>query len=154
MGPLVNPAQPTHKYIGVYNKSVARLYNYFLQSLDGKYQIVHSVDGYDEISLTDDVLIYSNRSESIISKDALPYPVLKASEIYAGNTIKDAAEIFISVLKNQATVAQKNVVLVNSAIAMSGYANKSVDDCLAICEESLLSLKAYDLFKSIIQNKI
>ena len=32
MGPLVNPAETEFKYVGVYNRSVARLYNFFLQT--------------------------------------------------------------------------------------------------------------------------
>ena len=152
MGPLVNPAQTEYKYVGVYSRSVARLYNFFLQTGKTHYYLVNSLDGYDEISLTSDVLITTNGSEQVISKDELPFKSIKAGEISAGNSIEDAAKIFISVLKDEASEAQKNVVLINSAFAMRCYTKKDLDECIAICTESIVSKKAFQLFNRIIQN--
>ena len=50
LGPIVNPAQPKFQLIGVYNLEMARIYNYVLQLLDKEFTIIHSLDGYDEIS--------------------------------------------------------------------------------------------------------
>ena len=54
LGPMVNPAQPTYQLVGVYNLEMARLYNYLLQQKETPFTIIHSLDGYDEISLTND----------------------------------------------------------------------------------------------------
>ncbi len=152
MGPLVNPAQTEFKYVGVYNRSVARLYNFFLQTGTTHYYLVNSLDGYDEISLTSDVLIITNDNENVISKDELPFKPIKAGEINAGNSIEDAAKIFISVLKDEASEAQKNVVIINSAFAMRCHTNKDLGECIAICRESIVSKKSFQLFNRIIQN--
>jgi anthranilate phosphoribosyltransferase len=152
MGPLVNPAQTEFKYVGVFNRSVARLYNFFLQNGTTKYHLVNSLDGYDEISLTSDVLITTNNSEQIIPKDELPFKAITADEISAGNSIEDASRIFISVLKNEATDAQKNVVIINSAFALKCYSNKQIDECISICTESIDSKKALHTFNRIIQS--
>lgn len=152
MGPLVNPAQTEYKYVGVFNRSVARLYNFFLQTGSTKYFLVNSLDGYDEISLTSDILITTNDSQQVISKDELPFKSIDAEEISAGNSIEDASKIFITVLKDEATEAQKNVVLVNSAYAMRCYTNKGLDECIATCTESIESKKAFQLFNKIMQN--
>ena len=50
LGPLVNPASPSHQLVGVYDLHVSRLYQYFLQQLSRKYLIVHGLDGFDEVS--------------------------------------------------------------------------------------------------------
>ena len=152
MGPLVNPAQTEYKYVGVFNRSVARLYNFFLQNGTTKYTLVNSLDGYDEISLTSDVLITTNNSEQIIPQDELPFRSNTSDEIHAGNTIEDAANIFMAVLRNEATEAQKNVVLVNSAFAMQCYTNKDLHECIAACDESIGSGKALHLFTRVIAN--
>lgn len=152
MGPLVNPAQTEFKYVGVFNRSVARLYNFFLQTGTTHYYLVNSLDGYDEISLTSDVLITTNNSEQVIPKDELPFKSITAEEINAGNSIEDASKIFISVLKNEATQAQKNVVLINSAYALKCYSNKDIEECIGICTESIESKKAFQLFNRIIKN--
>ena len=52
LGPLVNPGNPKNQLIGVFSPEVGRLFNYFYQELEKNYTIVHSLDGYDEISLT------------------------------------------------------------------------------------------------------
>jgi len=152
MGPLVNPAQTEFKYVGVFNRSVARLYNFFLQTGTTQYCLVNSLDGYDEISLTSDVLITTNSSQQVISKDELPFESIKAEDINAGNSIEDASKIFIAVLKNEASEAQKNVVLINSAFAMRCYTNKQLDECIAVCAESIESKNAFNLFNKIMQN--
>jgi anthranilate phosphoribosyltransferase len=152
MGPLVNPAETEFKYVGVYNRSVARLYNFFLQTGTTHYYLVNSLDGYDEISLTSDVLITSGKGEQVIPMDELPFKPIKQEEISAGNSIEDAAKIFSAVLKNEASEAQKNVVIVNSAFALQCYTSKPLDECIAICAESIESRKTFQLFNRIMQN--
>jgi len=114
--------------------------------------LVTSLDGYDEISLTSDVLITTNNTEQIIMKDELPFKPNTQDDIIAGNSIEDAAKIFVAVLKNEATEPQKNVVLANSAFAMQCYTNKDLAECIAACTESIESKKAFQLFNQVLQN--
>src|SRR5664279_3851997 len=51
LGPLVNPAFPKFQLIGVYNLEMARIYSYLLQKTNASFAIIHSLDGYDELSL-------------------------------------------------------------------------------------------------------
>ncbi|MEI7677541.1 MAG: anthranilate phosphoribosyltransferase, partial [Bacteroidales bacterium] len=57
LGPLVNPSMPKRQLLGVYNLKLARLYHYLYQQIGTEFTIVNSLDGYDEISLTDDFKI-------------------------------------------------------------------------------------------------
>ncbi len=152
MGPLVNPAQTEFKYVGVFNRSVARLYHFFLQTGTTRYCLVNSLDGYDEISLTSDVLVTTNNSEQVIPLDELPFKPCTPGAISAGDTIEEAARIFLAILNNEATEAQKNVVLANSAFAMQCYTGEPLSDCIAACAESLGSGKALRLFTTVIAN--
>jgi anthranilate phosphoribosyltransferase len=151
LGPLVNPAQVKYRYIGVYGLDIARLYHYIFQQGNSSYTLVHSLDGYDEVSLTNSFKLISSISEKTIEPIDLGFKIQSQKSITGGETIKDAADIFLNVLKNECTNEQKNVVIINSALAMHCYSpNVSITDCIGICEETIESKKTYILFKNLI----
>ena len=153
LGPLVNPANISFRYVGVYGLEVARLYNYILQQDKADYCLVHSIDGYDEVSLTSSFKHITKYSEQTIEPESLGFSTLKQQDLFGGKTIEDAAKIFVSVLKNECTQAQKNAVIINSALAMNAYnTSKSIAECVDICKETIESKKTYSLFKNIISN--
>lgn len=153
LGPLVNPTNVTHRYIGAYNLEIARLYHYLLQQDHAAYSIVHSFDGYDEVSLTSGFRQISKTGERQAKPEELGFSTIAPESIYGGNTIKDAAAIFMNVLNNTSTTEQKNVVIANSALAMNCYRpEKSQAECLEWCRESIESKKAFHLFKHLIQH--
>jgi len=59
LGPMVNPSMPKKQMVGVYNLELARMYNYLYQNTGIEYNIIHALDGYDEISLTGNTKVYS-----------------------------------------------------------------------------------------------
>ena len=69
LGPMVNPSMPKKQVVGVYNLELARIYNYLYQTTDINYNIIHSIDGYDEISLTKGTKVYSRKSEFILDSE-------------------------------------------------------------------------------------
>ncbi|MDP3556618.1 MAG: anthranilate phosphoribosyltransferase [Bacteroidota bacterium] len=151
LGPMVNPANPKYRYIGTFNSKIARMYNYMLQESKHHYTIVHSLDGYDEISLTSETKVYSNTKETLISNADFGFKKLQTEDLHAGNTIESAAEIFVNVLQNKGTNAQQEVVLANTALAMNCYySNLTLTECIAKSKEAIESKKAYNLFKNII----
>ena len=62
LGPLVNPSKPKYQMVGVYSLELSRLYSHILRNSEKKFSIIHSLDGYDEISLTGKVNIIRNNS--------------------------------------------------------------------------------------------
>lgn len=153
LGPLVNPANINAKYVGVFNQETARLYSYHLQNENVNYAIVHSVDGYDEVSLTAPFKLYSSMSEQIISPEELGFEVLCPADLHSGKDVKEAGQLFISVLKNESSKAQKNVVLANSAMAYCCYHPEvSRKDAISICRETIESKQAYYLLKNLTAN--
>ena len=137
LGPLVNPAKTSHKMVGVYNLELARVYHYLLQKEKTKYAIVHSLDGYDEISCTSDFKIYTQSGEQIQNPSVYKLPLVTEEDLFGGNTVKEASEIFLNVLKNESTKAQKEVVAINAAYAISCYTEKPLQECLADAIDSI-----------------
>lgn len=151
LGPIVNPSFPKNQMVGVFNLELARIYNYLLQDTGKNYKVLHSLDGYDEISLTGQVKMITNKGEDLIHPNQIGFEQLKPEEIYGGETIEEAASIFINILNNEGTKAQKDVVVANSAFAINCFeANKSHEECKAIAIESLESTSAYQTLKKLI----
>src|SRR6201996_1285813 len=138
LGPMVNPAEPQNQMVGVFNLELARVYAYLYQKSDKKYTILNALDGYDEISLTGDFKTFSTEGEKINSIEKLGFEKLNPAEIAGGHTVSESADIFMKVLKNEATIAQQNVVLCNAALAIKTMdEQKSFSDCFYEAEESL-----------------
>jgi anthranilate phosphoribosyltransferase len=60
LGPMVNPSFPQNQLVGVFNLELARMYAYLYQDTATNYTILHSLDGYDEVSLTCPKIILQN----------------------------------------------------------------------------------------------
>ena len=150
LGPMVNPAFPKHQLVGVYNLEMARIYNYLLQQTGNNFTIIHSLDGYDEISLTGDTKVITNEGEKIISAEVLGKRVVNVADIYGGDTVEAAAKIFIDILERKGSLAQNAVVLANSAMALQCTGQyKSYDECYQLAEESLESGKALSVLRKL-----
>ena len=118
LGPMVNPAKPKYQLVGVYNLEMARIYNYLLQQTGSSFTIIHSLDGYDEISLTNDTKVITNTGERIMTAEQLGKRTVSAADLYGGNSVEEAAKIFMTILKGEGTWAQNAVVLANAAMAL------------------------------------
>jgi len=143
LGPIVNPSKPQNQFVGVFNLEVARVYNYLLQETTQNYGIVYSIDGYDEISLTSGFKLFTKNNEQLITPEDLGLKRLKQSEIFGGNSVEEAAKIFVSILDGNGSEAQNNAVLTNAAFALRTFdKNKSFENAFDEAKSSLLGLKA------------
>ncbi|MCE2972726.1 MAG: anthranilate phosphoribosyltransferase [Sediminibacterium sp.] len=140
LGPLVNPASPETQLIGVYSLEMARIYNYVLQSSGRAFTIIHGLDGYDEISLTNDTKVITEQGEKIYSPRELGKRLVIAEDLSGGATLEEAAGIFRNVISGNGTWAQNAVVLANAAMALMGTGEyTSYDDAYQHAVESLES---------------
>ena len=150
LGPLVNPARPDYQLIGVFNLEMARIYNYLLQAGAHSFTIIHSLDGYDEISLTSDTKVITAAGEQIMTAEQLGKRSVQASDIYGGNSIEESAKIFVRILEGQGSWAQNAVVLANAAMALHGSGNyENYDSAYKTAVESLESGNAYQSLKKL-----
>jgi anthranilate phosphoribosyltransferase len=140
LGPLVNPASPETQLIGVYSLEMARIYNYVLQNSGRAFTIIHGLDGYDEISLTNDTKVITEQGEKIYSPRELGKRLVIAEDLSGGATLEEAAGIFRNVINGNGTWAQNAVVLANAAMALMGTGEyTSYDDAYQHAVESLES---------------
>ena len=153
LGPLVNPAKPKNQMVGVFSLELARVYAYLYQKSDVKYTILNALDGYDEVSLTGDFKTFSADGEQINSIELLGFEKLDPIQIAGGSTVKESAEIFLSVLRNESSAAQANVVLCNAALAIKTIkSEQSFADSFYEAEESLLSGNALKSFNTLVSS--
>ncbi len=151
LGPIVNPSFPQNQLAGVYNLEIARIYNYLLQKSNKNYVILHSLDGYDEISLTGKFKAIKNSGEQLVSPKDIGFKKLEQHEIFGGNSVASAAKIFTNILENKSTFAQQNVVLSNAAFAIQVLEpQKNIQDCIAIAKTSLLNGNALNSLKKVL----
>ena len=149
LGPMVNPSFPKNQMVGVFNLELQRLYGYLYQQTDKNYSIVHALDGYDEISLTGKAKVISNTSESMFSPEDLGVSQIEQASIFGGNTVEDAAKIFINVIKGEGTEPQINVVCANAGLAIA--TSKQIDHKkgFELAKESLLSGKGLKALQTL-----
>ena len=151
LGPMVNPANPSYQLVGVYNLEMARIYNYLLQQTGKPFTVIHSLDGYDEISLTNDTKVITNQGENIKTPQQLGKRMVTAQDIYGGNSVEEAAKIFTTIIKGEGTFAQNAVVLANSAMALHCTGNYTTyDDAYYAAVESLECKAAYKSLQKLI----
>ena len=151
LGPMVNPAQPDYQLVGVYNLEMARIYNYLLQQTGKPFTIIHSLDGYDEISLTGDTKVITAKGERIVTPEDLGKRMVQPQDIYGGNTADEAARIFMKIIKGEGTWAQNAVVFANSAMALQCSGNfATYQNAYEAAVESLESGKAYQCLETLV----
>lgn len=151
LGPMINPADPDFQLVGVYNLEMARIYNYLLQQTGKPFTIIHSLDGYDEISLTDDTKVITNAGEKVLTPEQIGKRMVQPQDIFGGNTPEEAAKMFSKIIKGEGTWAQNAVVFANAAMALQCSGNyESYDDAYAASVQSLESGKAYDALQKLI----
>ncbi len=152
LGPLVNPVFPKYQLLGVYNLPLLRLYSYTYQQSDTQFAVVHSLDGYDEISLTTEFKVATSGNEKIYTPESLGFSRYQEADLYGGDTPEEAAKIFNNVLKNKATSAQRDVVIANSAFAIQVIeSQKSIFECIDMAKESLESGKALQVLSKFVE---
>ncbi|HWS59674.1 MAG TPA: anthranilate phosphoribosyltransferase [Flavobacterium sp.] len=141
LGPMINPSFPKNQSVGVFNLELARMYGYLYQNTDVNFTILHSLDGYDEVSLTCPTKYISKTKEGVLNPTDFGVRQLLQSEIEGGKTIEESAEMFMNIISGKGTEAQNNVVCANAAMAISTVNGSSPLESFQLAKESLVSGK-------------
>jgi anthranilate phosphoribosyltransferase len=151
LGPMVNPTFPPFQLVGVYSLEMARIYNYLLQETDKAFTIIHGLDGYDEISLTNDTKVITNDGERIVPPEILGKRMVYATDIQGGSTVEESAKIFTKILKGEGSWAQHAVVLANAAMGLQCTGKyRTYNDAYGAAVESLESGAAFTALQKLI----
>lgn len=152
LGPLVNPAEPKIQMTGVFSLELARMYHYILQQDQSKYSIIYGLDGFDEITLTDKTKIIKNSGETIVDASSFQLPRTNLEQLFGGNTVEEASQIFTNIINGSGTATQNNVVLINAAIAIQTYKQElEINEAFELAKESLFDLKALQSLQTLKQ---
>lgn len=147
LGPLINPCCPPYQLLGVADLAQMRLYTLTLLELGVGFAVVNNLDGYDEISLTDEFKVMTNRYETIYRPSDLGFALAPQEALSGGATPEEAAHIFDAVLQGRATQAQTDCVLINASFAIQArHPQRPIDECVAVAHEALASGKAWKTF--------
>ncbi|MET0393566.1 MAG: anthranilate phosphoribosyltransferase [Chitinophagaceae bacterium] len=151
LGPMVNPANPAFQLVGVYSLEMARIYNYLLQQTGKAFTIIHSLDGYDEISLTNDTKVITAEGERVMTPEQLGKRSVAPQDIRGGDSVEEAAGIFQQIIRGKGSWAQHAVVLANAAMALSCTGKyEHYEAAYQAAVESLESGKAWQSLQKLI----
>ena len=157
LGPLTNPAGTKRQLIGVYNNRSAKLLAEAANYLDMEHVcFICTGDKRDEITLDEPTLVYEYRSgveltSFQLTNDSFGYAKVSIEEL-KGDTPENNAQLLLSILENKSTIAQREVVLANSALALyCAGVSTDLKQCVSIAEESLGSGKAFQKYQLLKQ---
>lgn len=149
VGPLLNPANPSHQIIGVSNKKILTLYTETVKLLNDSSCIVYtSEDGFDEISPaapTECIEIKNGRTNIFYIKpedffEPFPMPFIKSRD----EGLNTFIDIFLA--KSDELV---NLVAINAALALYLLNEVELKKAFELCKNEIISGRAYEKLKSL-----
>lgn len=146
MGPLSNPACPSHQMTGTFDLRTQRLYAWSLEQIGVHAAVVHSLDGYDEISLTSEARVFSTRDHfHMLSAGDFGVDFVQADALRGADSLEGNAAILKSILKGEGSDEQNQVVAANAALAMVVWnPNETLDVAFRTALEFIGSGRAMD----------
>ena len=152
LGPILNPAKVQKQLTGVYSPEVLDIYGELFQKTNKNFGVLYGLDGYDEISLTCDFELITQKGKETISTEQLGFTKCIQSDLEGGNNVEESAKILVNILENKGTKAQTEVVLANAATALyCADDDLSLSDAVLMAKESLESGKALTSFKKFVE---
>jgi len=133
LGPLVNPARPTHQFIGVFDRALVPKFAEVLRLLGLKHAMVVHGDGLDELStmgVNTMAELWAGRIEQTERDFRVPHTswrgvTVKPEELTGGDPATNAG-IVRDVLGGKDRGARRDIVLLNAAAALV-VAEKAAD---------------------------
>src|SRR5690554_5045053 len=119
LGPMTNPSFPKYQVLGVNNEENFNHYKNVYETLNVNYTVINSKDGYDEVSLTAPTRFARNEQEGYFTAKDFGFSPIKPKSIHGGNSVEEAARIFMDILKGKGSKEQNNVVAANAAIGIN-----------------------------------
>lgn len=157
LGPLLNPAGVKRQIIGAYSKEVARQIAHILANLETDFAYtVNAHDGLDELSLSAQSEIFELNNSMVndattFDPRSLGFRWTELEELKGGDAQYNA-NIIRSIMADEATNAQRDVILLNATFGI--HASGKVDhlnEAKERAEESLRSGKAMEALDDFIE---
>ncbi len=125
LGPLVNPAHPTHQLVGVFDRALVGKFAEVLRLLEVKHALVVHGDGLDELStlgVNTMAELWAGRIEQTERDFRVPHTswrgvVVKPEELFGGDATTNAG-IVRDILNGKDRSPRRDIVLLNAAAAL------------------------------------
>ncbi len=143
LGPLTNPARPSHQLMGVFSPTLTRKLAQVMELLAvGGAMIVHGA-GLDELTVCGENTVSEFRNGKQLEYTVLPQDVglsLHDTHTIAGGDVAHNAQITQAILQGEGTQAQREIVALNAGAALYvAGAEKSLEGGVARSLEVLKS---------------
>lgn len=156
LGPLTNPAGTKKSLLGVFDKAfVPKMAEALKINGATSSMVVSSTEGMDEISISD-VTHASQLRDGIVHKfiiDPQEYGIKKYPiQAIVGGDAKENAHILLNIFESNATDAQRDIVLINTAAALmvDGLA-RDMQDGLEMAREAIKNNRAKKKLRQIVE---
>ncbi|HEX68190.1 MAG TPA: anthranilate phosphoribosyltransferase [bacterium] len=156
LGPLSNPAKVNIQLMGVYDPSLLLPLIHVLKNLGHlSAMVVHSQDGYDEITLTSLTQVYELKNGDVrgyfLFPENLGFEKCSPRDL-EGGTVEENAEIMKGILNGTISGPKRDVVLLNAGavIYLAGKAG-TLKEGVKMAEDTLLSGKAKEKLETLIE---
>lgn len=150
IGPLVNPANPTHQLSGTYSLELARQYQHVLRNERKEFTVLHGMDGFDELTFIGATRIFGQQRDEIIESNPIKLDI-QLQEISGGSTVNDAAKLLVTLLEGKGSQQQNAVVAGNTALALQTFnPEKSFETAFNEAYKALLKGAAITTLKKIV----
>jgi anthranilate phosphoribosyltransferase len=156
LGPLVNPFAPTGQVIGVYDRTLIAPMAEALNHL-GKQRaiVVHGRERLDEAGLGDltDMAVLADQQVELQTLDPQAVGLGKAAiETLRGGDVATNADILRKVLQGKGTIAQRDAVALNAALALQvGDRVSSTQAGVQVALEILQSGAAWSKLEQLVE---
>lgn len=155
LGPLTNPAGAEAQLLGVFDAALTeKLAEALLRLGSKRAMVVHGVDGLDEISTLGKTVI-SEVVEGGVKKMVVQpedFGIKRASpQDIAGSTLEENVKILLRVLKGEEGPRRDIVVLNSAAAIVLGGKADTIEEGIAVAEESIDSGLAYKKLLELIR---
>jgi len=143
LGPLVNPAEADHQLIGVYDPRLSfPLAEAAIKLGVKKVMAVHSLDGYDEISVSAptkvvEIDVHSGLKEYIFNPEKIGIKQFNQDEL-SGGSARDNANKALEILENPVECTLREAVLLNAGAGLYVYGRcNSIEEGYYLAREAL-----------------
>ncbi len=148
LGPLANPAGASMQLMGVYDRKLIEPLAQVLSNLGVARGMVVSggSEGMDEVTLTGETYVCEIRNGKlysyVITPEQFGFKRCRLENLCGGSPEKNA-QITMSILKGEEHGSKRDVVILNSAMAIYlGLDNRTVPDCVEMARDIIDSGKA------------
>lgn len=156
LGPLVNPLRPTGQVLGVSSAPLVPILAEALSQLGlDRGTVVYGREGLDEAGLGDktDAAIVQGGTVTELAIDPASLGLTPAPlSALVGGDVAENAEIMTAILQGKGTLAQREAVILNSALALQvGQQVDSLEEGVELARSIVASGAAWEKLQALVQ---